>query len=360
MTNRIIKKISRQVHFYYHYLIQQKKIILSKAQKNIILLGLPTYNNIGDEAIAYAEHKFLHDKFPNANIIEITEEETVQVLKSIKAQLSDTDVVCLQGGGNLGTLYPYQEYIRETVIKTLTNTKIILFPQSIFFETGKEDEKREIERTYHENPSINLILREGYSYKIAQHFLSSKQLSLTPDIVLYLLKVIQSEAHLTQPKEKILCVLRDDFEKKISQSFVHSMEQLLKEKYKTVSYSDTMSKSTLINTNSFRKRVVTDKICEIEKNDVIITDRLHGMILSILAHRPCIVLQNGNPKIQSTVKTWLDSCPLVFFLEDTNISNLEIALNKIENLDVSSVEEWFVNLDLDKLYQPIEKIINGS
>src|SRR5699024_8947075 len=144
--------------------------------------------------------------------------------------------------------------------------------------------------------------------------------------------------------------------KKIDRYFTNSMKELLVQNQKKVTYSDTISENNSIDTMELREKIVNTKINEIADNDMVITDRLHGMILSILAHRPSVILQNGKPNIQSTVKTWLDSCPLVFYLEETNISNLEIALNKIENLDVSSVEEWFVNLDLDKLYQPIEKI----
>lgn len=360
MTTGLTRKISNQVHFYYHYLFRQKQSKLSVVHRNIVLFGIPTHRNIGDQAIVYAEHEFLKDKFPSKNIVEIAEEETIPTLKSIKGQLRPGDVVCFNGGGNLGTMYPYQENIREAVVKHLPHTQIISFPQSIFFENGKDKEKKILEEVYHKHASFHLVLRESFSYETAQKFLPSDRLSLTPDIVLYLLKTIFGEVNLSTQRKNIICLLRNDREKKVDQTFIREMKQLLHEKKKKITYSDTMSNRELINTLVLRKQVVTSKVQEIAQNDVVITDRLHGMILSLLARRPCIVLQNGNPKIKSTVQTWLTDCPLVFYLEKANITSLKDTLQQVEHLDVTAANKWFDNLNLEKLYQPLIDIINTN
>lgn len=71
----MVSKFSEQIHFYYHYPFQQKKVDLDLRRRNIILFGIPTYNNIADEAIAIAENKYLYGHFPEVNIIEIEEKK---------------------------------------------------------------------------------------------------------------------------------------------------------------------------------------------------------------------------------------------------------------------------------------------
>lgn len=75
------------------------------------------------------------------------------------------------------------------------------------------------------------------------------------------------------------------------------------------------------------------RVSKIAGNDRTSTDRLHGVILSLLAQG----LPNGNPKVESTVKTWLTSCPLVFYLEGLTVDSLKRTLSQVERLDKTKV-----------------------
>ena len=50
-------------------------------------------------------------------------------------------------------------------------------------------------------------------------------------------------------------------------------------------------------------RLLADKLSQFRAAQLVVTDRLHGMIMSLLAGTPCLVLPNGNHKIS---QTWVD------------------------------------------------------
>ena len=55
---------------------------------------------------------------------------------------------------------------------------------------------------------------------------------------------------------------------------------------------------------------------------LVVTDRLHGMILSLVAGTPCLVLPNSNHKIRQTWKDWLLDVPQLKFIEPEQLPEL--------------------------------------
>ena len=51
------------------------------------------------------------------------------------------------------------------------------------------------------------------------------------------------------------------------------------------------------------------------RGGVIVTDRLHGHILSLLLGLPNVIMDNNYGKIRSVYETWTRGCPLVSWAE---------------------------------------------
>lgn len=64
--------------------------------------------------------------------------------KSVKAQLNTANIVCFYGGSNMGTLYPYQENLREKVIQGFKRNRLMSFSQFIFFKRKHEVTQKDI------------------------------------------------------------------------------------------------------------------------------------------------------------------------------------------------------------------------
>jgi len=54
-----------------------------------------------------------------------------------------------------------------------------------------------------------------------------------------------------------------------------------------------------------RERELVELLESFKRAEVVITDRLHGMIFSAITATPCVVLQSNNHKIKATCDTWL-------------------------------------------------------
>ena len=80
-------------------------------------------------------------------------------------------------------------------------------------------------------------------------------------------------------------------------------------------------------------------IDEIRESSLVITDRLHGMILSYVNHTPCLVYGNQNMKIQGAYEMIMKSQMVSLFTESSDIANDismmngRIGINKPLNFD---------------------------
>lgn len=122
-----------KIRFAKEFIFQKKpKIALSGDKKRVWFLDAPAYGNLGDQAIAYAINRFCKSTLPSFEIVEFQEESVIQYLSWLKKNVKKGDVIVLQGGGNLGNLYPRYEFVRRTLVRTFPENRMIVFPQSIF------------------------------------------------------------------------------------------------------------------------------------------------------------------------------------------------------------------------------------
>lgn len=351
--------LSNELRLLYHRYFEKTEVVLAHKQHNIVLAGVPIHNNLGDQAIVLAEKKFLDDFFPTCHVVIIEESHVQNSLASLAKQLKFGDVICYHGGGNIGSLYPVVEKQRRFLVKNLSIVPIISFPESIYFEPQKLCFLKHSQKVYNNHSDLTLITRENFSQIQAHRLFYRNKQGLTPDIVFYLLKSFSP--HFKQPGfAKALMVLRDDRESSRRSDFTHKIEGTLQERFAGLARTDTMSDNLKIRTNQERKMSVIAKIKEFEAADVIVTDRLHGMLFAILAGRPVIVLKNSNFKISSTVDTWLRDCPFVFLLEHNTVSTLRAKLTATTHVSAAVADRWYNQLDFEKWYQPLLQAIKNG
>lgn len=90
---------------------------------------------------------------------------------------------------------------------------------------------------------------------------------------------------------------------------------------------------------------------EISQLDIVITDRLHGMIFCYITGTPCIVFDNDNHKISETYKKWLkETCNYIILLEDTKT---DILIDSISKLKQIKKEEYTILTEKFKMINQI-------
>lgn len=261
-------------------------------KKKVYLIGTEDFGNLGDHMIAEAEVEDLKKKYPNFQLIEITASQFGEMWEKTKNKISKNSPIYLTGGGNFGDVYPLAEKIRRTVISQCPQNSITIFPQTIYYEDAKEMEKTKEIINAHKNLTIQT--REKVSYEFARKNYNCA-VELVQDIVLSYSGEITQNIDTTSKRGVLFCV-RNDKESKMG---LEKRKQLLCECRKNgelVLVNETQ-KSYCISKES-RKKALRDYMILLACSNRVITDRLHGMIFSVITNTPCEVYGNYNHKVK--------------------------------------------------------------
>lgn len=253
----------------------------------IILMGEPEYENLGDHAIAYATRRFIETNCPNYHYIGVSENHIRYSFNRVCKNIKPDDVLLLQGGGNMGDLYPDQIEIRKKVIQAFPENKIIIMPQTIHFS----GEKNELPDYYSNHQHLVLTAREKISYDIMQKCYNGHVI-LTPDIVFSLNKI---PILTTERKVALVCIRNDAESVGNREKKIELIDKTLKRlNYHSEQISTVLSLSVDV---EHREQALYDLFQKFQEAKVIITDRLHGMIIAAITKTPCVVLPTFNHKV---------------------------------------------------------------
>lgn len=322
------------------------KRITPIGEKNIYFLLSTDYSNLGDHAMSYASIKFLLDTYPGYEICEVTVNDTLKVLYSLKRIIRENDIICLKGGGNIGIEYFREELIRRKIIKIFNKNTIVIFPQTAYFPDTKLGQC-ELEKTiniYSENKKVLLFLRDRYSYELLHNRINNCY--LVPDIVFYLGDSIFKN----QKKEKYSVCLRRDIEGVLSQENKEQIIHTLKEFVDDVDEFDTIKDYFIANKD--REKELKNIWSKVESSKLIITDRLHGMIFAYLLKTPCIVLGTYNYKLIGQYE-WIKDSNSIYFCNG-DINDLYKKIKKILTL-----KKFDAVTGLEKHFEYMKKIMKG-
>lgn len=316
----MIKEIKKILKIY----VFNKKIKVNKNEKKCYILMSADYGNVGDLAINYAQRKFIQENIKDYKIIEIPLQDIYSMYLSMKKKLNEKDIFTIIGGGNSGDIYVDFEERRRFIYSKFKSNKIISFPQSIIF-SNTEYGKKQLNLSkvaYSSNKNLCIFARESKSFEIYQKNFKDNNIFLVPDIVLSL-----KEKRNFDRKNITIC-LRKDKEQNLKEENKKELLKEIEKKYGKLTYKDTHLGDVKVSIE-LREKILKEYFDEFSRAKVIITDRLHGMIFSVITGTPCIVLNNNNHKIEYTYKNWLKDVNLISFLDTFDKNRI---LEELENL----------------------------
>lgn len=280
----------------------------------IYFTGIPEHGNMGDQAIAYAMNRFAEAFADKYEVLTFTMSGFLDCLIPIKKDCRREDIFFLIGGGNMGIEYFGNEEVRRLIIEIFPANRIIIFPQTMDY--GKTDEGRrqlcKAQNIYGRHRNLHIFAREKVSYDMMRDCFRSNHVYLVPDIVYSL------EFDKKYKRSYILKCLRNDREASLKQGDVERIDRTLAQ-YGSIRVTDTvLSYVPVITSEEIRRKLVYRKLTEFAEAELVVTDRLHGMIFSVITNTPCIVIGNYNHKLISSYRTWLEGFKDVFFMQDIN------------------------------------------
>jgi len=295
-------------------------------EKRIYIFLAADYGNLGDVAITYAQHRFLGQNYPEYQVIEIPISRTLNGIIQLKKVIQTQDIVTTVGGGNTGDMYYQIEHFRQLVIQNFPNNPIISFPQTIDFSTTEKGRKR-LQKAigiYKKHPQLTLIARELKSYDYYKRHFKNKVL-LLPDIVTTLDR--------SQPEFErngaIIC-LRKDKERKLSEQQELELTNYVKERFNYYTYYDTHIGGQGLTMKN--KITALFQIWDtFKKTELVITDRLHGMIFCHITNTPALVFLNNNHKIEQSYK-WIAHNPRIKLIKNYHVGDIATKINQLGQL----------------------------
>ena len=305
-----------------------------------VLLMAPHHGNLGDQAITLAEIKFLNEIFPNITLI--------YNLENYKEYIHNNTIIFLQGGGNLGWTYKKEEKNRRKIIKSYPNNNIIILPQTSYFDKSKKNQQKISTKIYSNHSKLIIITREKVSFNIAKNIFPKNKILLSPDIVSYLDDLIDSNNII---RKGALVLLRKDREKYLNKINQNKIISIIKINYDKYELSDNIFKIFINSLNESKEKVLS-QLKYISNHEIVITDRLHGMIFSAITQTSCIVIKNYNHKLSASYE-WFKSFDYIKMINNNDINHFQTVLDYFKNKKTKNI--------YDKSYfEPYYKIIRET
>lgn len=300
------KEISQQLEDKGFHFISNTKYYINlafegKKKKRIILLNTHVFTNVGDHTIVIAEYYFFKKFFPTYELIEISALLCKNELDYIKKFVCDEDILIISGGGYLGSLWmEYGEDNVRSIIKCFPDNRIIVMPQTMFFEDSEDGRKKMIEtqHIFGMHNKLSICMRDKVSYNLANKILPrTVNKYLIPDMV----ALMDRSYEIYSRKGCVFCFRED------KECVVTAKEKNILKKYiekKNVEIIDFSMYSEEMIDQGQRMDMVNEKIVTLQKSRLVITDRLHCMLLCAICGTPCIALDNLSKKISGTYE-WI-------------------------------------------------------
>lgn len=286
-----IFKIPPQFNLY----CKTKKIILAKSGKvRVYYIGVPAHNNLGDLAQGVCIRHWLKKYYGDREIVEIETNALVNtrfsVLKLLKDVFNDEDIIIFQSGYTTTDLGGYADDMHCAVIKILPKAKILMMPQTVFFE--KEERKKNTSKVYNSAENMLFLARDRISFRIAEEMFPDLSIRLYPDIVTTLIGQYQY----TNERNGILFCCRDDSEKYYSDDEINKLMNSCRE-FANVELTDTTKNVRFSEIVKNAEIYIMSEIERYSKYNLIITDRYHGTIFSLVAGTPVIIIKTTDYKV---------------------------------------------------------------
>lgn len=316
-----------------------------KTQSNpLFLIFTPEHQNLGDHAIAYAEKKMLDELM--LPYFEVTNKQ-LEMLDYYKLMsVFNSAMILVTGGGNLGSLWTWIENINREIIKNNPDSLIVILPNTIYYEKTEDDLQylEESKQIYNSHKNLYIYAREKASYDFMKGIYNN--VKLIPDMVLKL-----KYSSNTSRNGCLLC-LRDDDEAVLTDENKDKIKIIADVIFeKKVIYSDTVIDYPVSVVE--RRNELIKKLFAFSSSQLVITDRLHGMLFAAITGTNCIVLDSISPKLRGCYE-WIKHLDYIRFIDDvTQIESVYLTMPKGSNkYDNSALQIHFEELkdDIINLY----------
>jgi pyruvyl transferase EpsI len=210
-------------------------------------------------------------------------------------------------------------------------------------------EKNRTRLIYKRNKKIYYFAREQYTNDDMKKIFDNSKIYCVPDIVLSLNNI---ESVTNAKRNGIICCLRNDKESAFCNEQREEIISRL-QAVKDVEHIDTVCDYMI--TEQTREKELFNMWNRFASAELVVTDRLHGMIFALITNTPCIAFSNNNKKVLGVYK-WIEDFDIVKFLENVTDLNEEMILCMIDT--AKNIENHWN--DFNEKYFCLKKVLQEA
>lgn len=299
LKNKVIAPITLSVYKYIKeiklYRTTKAKLVNSKRIYSVIFyIGIPAHSNLGDLAQGVCIRKWLAKNYPNRVVVEIETNAIVNtrfsVLEHIKKAYKTEDIIVFQSGYTTTDLGGHADEMHRAIINILPYAKMLMLPQTIFFQLEKN--RQATAKCYNSTKNMLFLARDRISYNMALEMFPDIPVREFPDIVTTLI----GNYIFDYERDGILFCCRNDSEKFYSDSEINDLMEKCKHLC-MVHKTDTTKSGKTNDIVKNAEEYINREIDTYAHYKLIITDRYHGTILSLVAGTPVIIIKTTDHKV---------------------------------------------------------------
>ena len=182
--------------------------------------------------------------------------------------------------------------------------------------------------------NLHILERDKISFAKGKKYFPSNNHLLVPDTV----TAMELPNTLQNNKRAGVCFfLRNDKEKVLPDDIVAKLRQYLDLQGIKYEFSDTVIPDMLDN-NSARWKAVTEKLQMARNSRLVITDRYHGTIFSVITHTPVVVFKSYDTKISAGIK-WFEDLSWVHYAENMNVDEIIMLIKRYCSNEKIAIKE---------------------
>lgn len=289
----------------------------------VTLTDFPEYANVGDSAIVLGQLAYWRARSIRVNSIFSEQLIPGSVFRS-------SQPIAIQGGGNLGGLYPLHSEHRYRLAEELPpETILIQEPQSVHFPA--ETHRVEFMRRMASRRNMRVGVRDRDSLRELEHHISG--LTLAPDPVHVLGEIVARP-----PEQEFIVLGRTDGEAK-GEPALDAVDWLTDHSdmipfWRLNLYARRLpvARPLLRRDNQFwqsrAERRMQRGIDQLSLGSTVVTNRLHAMLIGLQMGRRVIAIDNATGKLSAYLEAWMpDGHPNLEFHPDQDLRDVALQVH---------------------------------
>lgn len=269
---------------------------MNVSASHVFFLGVPIHNNMGDQAQKYCIERWIEQNYKGKEIVELPTWPFYDKVfrKKFKTQVKAGDIIVIQSG-YCTTSWHYDHYMHRFVVKTFKDTPILIMPQTVNYQRKRDGFKTG--RIYRKNQHLLFLARDKKSFEYAQRYFHGTEIQLYPDIVTSLIGDFGFPV--SKERDGVLICVRNDGEKLYGNDVINDLAQRFREIGIACDINDTNSDLPLDELQEKFADELRKTLSFFACHNVVITDRYHGTIFSMISNTPVIVLATNDHKVKT-------------------------------------------------------------